>query len=167
MNASEPSNKNKARISKAERKRAKKMERDHRTFCCAKIHIKTSTNGMDELHKQTKVWFDKMREYDPSLIIHAYKDNRPSSALFSASDIPDSLVPFRKYFNNASVKNVAGHVWFNMYIGHTAASDKILKHMKEYRDLTDTWTFVKKLQTRFITRDYFFYGLRTIWIRSR
>ena len=60
LNANEPSNTNKARITKAGRKRAKKIERDHRSFFCAKIHVKTSTNGMEELHKQTKAWFDKI-----------------------------------------------------------------------------------------------------------
>ena len=155
LNASSKSSSNKARMSKAERKRKNKLQRDHRTFFCAKIYVKTSTNGMEELLKQTKSWFDKMRKYDSTSIIYAYKDDKPNSALFSASEIPDSLVPFRNYFNNASIKNVAGHVWVNMYIGHTAVAEKILKHMKEYRDLTDTWTFVKKLQARFVSRDYF------------
>ena len=39
--------------------------------------------------------------------------------------------------------------------GHSLSSDTIVKKMKEYRDRTDTWTMVKKLQARFIARDYF------------
>ena len=126
-----------------------------KTFFCAKLHVKANKNPMDELLKQAKAWFDKIRSIDSTAIIYAYKYKKPASALFSASDIPDSLIPFRNYFNNATTKSIAGHVWMNMYIGHSLSSDTIVKKMKEYRDRTDTWTMVKKLQARFIAIDYF------------
>ena len=104
---------------------------------------------MEELLKQTKLWFDTLRAIDLTAIIYAYKDKKTSSALFSASEIPDSLTPFRNYFNNASLRTTAGHVWLNMYIGHTVSNEKILKEMKEYRDRTDSWTFIKKIANTF------------------
>ena len=139
----------KARLSKAARKKDKKMKRDQRTFFCAKISVKASNNPMEELLRQTKAWFDEFRSIDSTAIIYAYKDKKTSSALSSASDIPDSLTPFRNYFNNASLRNTAGHVWLNMYIVHTLHNEKILKQMKEYRDRTDSWTFIKKTPNTF------------------
>ena len=139
----------KARLSKAARKKDKKMKRDQRTFFCAKISVKASNNPMEELLRQTKAWFDEFRSIDSTAIIYAYKDKKTSSALSSASDILDSLTPFRNYFNNASLRNTAGHVWLNMYIGHTLHNEKNLKQMKEYRDRTDSWTFIKKTPNTF------------------
>ena len=121
------------------------MKRPEHTFFCAKISVKASPNPMEELLRQTKLWFDELRSIDSTAIIYAYKDKKPASALFSASDIPDSIGPYRNCFNNASLRSTAGHVWLNMYIGHTLANEKILKQMKEFRDRPDSWTFVKKI----------------------
>lgn len=143
----EPTSKSKptSGLSKAARIRQKKISRPHKTFFCAKIKVKSSSNSMEELQKKTKQWFDYLRQVDSTTIVYPFKEETPSSALFPSENIPDSLVPFRNYFHQANSRSREGHVWLNMYIGHTETVDDILREMDNYKNNTDTFTYVKKI----------------------
>jgi len=150
-----PKTKNRAGISKANKKRQKKLTRIHRTFFSAKIKVQASNNSMQELLKKTQAWFRHLRQTDETAIIYPFKDTDPTSALASPDEIPDSLAPYRNFFNNATPREAEGHVWINMHIGHTESNDEILREMGNYKNSTDTFTYVKKLQTRYVAKEYF------------
>ena len=156
LNSSTPTKNNTTSgLSKTARKRQKKLNRTHNTFFCAKIKVKSSSNGKEELHKKTKKWYNYLRQVDDTSIIYPFKDVNPTSVLFSTENIPDSLAPFRNYFHQANPRLSEGHVWLNMHIGHTEAVDDILREMGNYKNDTDTFTYAKKLQTRYVAKEYF------------
>ena len=142
-------------LSKAARKRHKKIARTFRTFFCAKVKVKSSSNGMEELHKKTKQWYNYLRQVDETAIIYPFKDVNPTTALLSIENIPDSLAPFRNYFHQANPRSTEGHVWINMHVGHTEPVQDILREMGNYKNDTDTYTYAKKLQTRYVAKEYF------------
>ena len=142
-------------LSKAARKRHKKLNRPFRTFFCAKIKVKSSSNSMEELHKKTKQWYNYLRQVDETSIIYPFKDVNPTIALISTENIPDSLAPFRNYFHQANPRSTEGHVWINMHIKHTESVQDILREMGNYKNDTDTFTYAKKLQTRYVAKEYF------------
>ena len=142
-------------LSKAAKKRQKKIARPFKTFFCAKIKVQSSANSMDELHKKTKKWYDYFRQADNTAIIYPFKDDKPTTALSSPENIPDSLAPFRNYFHQANPRSIDGHVWVNVFIGHTEPVHDILKEMGNYKNDTDTFTYAKKLQTRYVAKEYF------------
>ena len=145
----------KAGISKATRRRQKKLTRTHSTFICAKIKVEASTNSMEELHKRTKDWFNHLKQADKDASIYPFKDAEPTSAFMLPNEIPDSFAPFRNFFHNATLTEREGHVWVNMIIGHNESIDEIMNEMNNYKNQTDSFTYVKKLQTRYVSKEYF------------
>ena len=43
----------------------------------------------------------------------------------------------------------------NVHIGHTDSVQDILREMSNYKNDTDTFTYAKKLQTRYVAKEYF------------
>lgn len=60
-------------------------------------------------------------------------DVNPTSALISIEKLSDSLAPFRNYFHQANPRSSEGHIWLNMYIGHTKSVENILREMGNYK----------------------------------
>lgn len=73
----------------------------------------------------------------------------------SSANIPDSLAPFKNYFQQASLRQSEGHTWINTYVGHTESSDDIVREMVNFKNDTNTFTFVKKLQAKYVVKEYF------------
>ena len=142
-------------LSKAAKKRQKKIKRPHQTYFCVKLQIKKSTDPMNELLTKSKQWFDYLRTVDETAILYPYKDTEPTTARMSSSSIPDSLAPFKNYFQQASLRLTEGHTWINVYVGHTESSDDIVREMVNYKNDTNTFTFVKKLQAKYVSKEYF------------
>ena len=59
------------------------------------------------------------------------------------------------FFHNATLTEREGHVWVNMIIGHNESVEDILQEMGNYKNQTDSFTYVKKLQTRYVSKEYF------------
>ena len=69
--------KTKRRMSKAERRASKKIQRKIRTIFTLKIRINKNEDSVKELFSQTKKWFDKLQQVDKRAIVYAYNDKEP------------------------------------------------------------------------------------------
>ena len=150
-----PKTEKKKRLSKYERKKLKSIQRSFKTYWGVKLHVDASDDGLGEMIEKTKLWFDKLKSFDERAIIYVFNDNEPTTAIITSNDIPKSVAPFKAFFNGANAKESEGHIWINIWMGHEEPASKLEKNLKDYARFTDTWSFVKKLQEKYISRDYF------------
>lgn len=146
---------NKRRISKAERRSAKKIQRKYRTFFTLKIRINNNEDAVKELFSQTKKWFDKLQQVDKRGIVYAYQDKTPSSALMTSSELPDDYAVYKNFFQGTKTQEEAGWTWATIWLGHDTPVASLLDSMGKWSRKTMTWMFAKHLQEKDTVKEYF------------
>lgn len=147
---------NKRRISKAERRSTKKIQRKYRTFFTLKIRINNNEDSVKELFSQTKKWFDKLQQVDKRGIVYAYQDKDPSSALMNSSDLPDDYAVYKNFFQGTRTQEEAGWTWATIWLGHDVPVESLIDSMSKWSRKTMTWMFVEHLQEKDTVKEYFF-----------
>ena len=147
--------KTKRRMSKAERRASKKIQRKIRTIFTLKIRINKNEDSVKELFSQTKKWFDKLQQVDKRAIVYAYNDKEPTSALMSSTELPDDYAVYKNFFSGTKTQEEEGWTWATIWLGHDMPLESLLESMGKWSRKTMTWMFAKHLQEKDTVKEYF------------
>ena len=95
-----------------------------------RVHVQPSAQADTELRQTLVAFFTKLKESDPSLVIHPWEDkenttgqsgNRRWKALTSPNQIPATMTGLKKYFPRAIPKTAGGPVYPSVHLGHTVS----------------------------------------------
>ena len=95
-----------------------------------------STQADVELRSALIQFFTKLKETDPTLVIHSWEDKENTTfqsgarlwkSITTPSQIPTTIVGIKKYFPRAIPRSSGGHVYPSCHLGHS----KTLSQIKE------------------------------------
>ena len=101
-----------------------------------RLQVAPSSNADSELRSTLVAFFSKLREYDPTLVIHPWADRdnttqqngqRQWRSLAKPNDIPATMDGMRRYFPRALPKPTGGFVYPSVHLGHSRPFSS-LKH---------------------------------------
>ena len=93
-----------------------------------RLQLAPSSNADAELRSTLVAFFAKLREYDPTLVIHPWSDRdnttqqngqRQWRSLAKPDDIPATMDGMRRYFPRALPKPTGGFVYPSIHLGHS------------------------------------------------
>ena len=78
------------------------IQRTFATYFTLKLKVQKTTNLINEMIAKAKQLLNALQEIDSTIVIYAFQDTAPTTAITCDDDVPTNINAFKAYFSGAN-----------------------------------------------------------------